>query len=205
MFGDRVLIVLPVDKHPSAYVPCQILFALTTIVIFRAPLTVCLHVTEKTWLFFVSAVLGAAVNVSFGWILIPRWGIFGAVFAVGMTYFALACFQYIFVKRYVPDIHVPWRILMTVALGCTALLPALLLRNFVRNAHTLVLTMIACGVLTVIGYRLFRVIDIEILQLISQSRLPLKNTVLAILTTRSMREKATDSGSLNQEHMTPRI
>jgi len=190
LFGDRVILALMGPKYAAAALPCQLFFALIVVRIFSAPLTVCLHVIEKTWLLVIATVAGAAVNLVLAVVLIPVWGIVGAVVPVGLSWATITAIQYGSVKRKVPGFRVPWADLARVALGCCPLALAVLLKPHVAGPLSLVAAIVACAILTVAGYRLFKVIDAATLRLILASRLPMKGLIAVVFASTRIREQA---------------
>lgn len=206
LFGDRVILVFAGEEYWLAFVPCQVFFGLIALHIFSAPLTVCLHVVEKTWLFMVTAALGAATNLALVFALVPRFEdptaqLLVAVLAVAANWVLVMLIQYGVVRSAVPDFRPPWLALARVALGCMVMLPALALRyalprlnllsfigalagvgsgrapflNTVWQWTSLAVSVLACAALTIVGYRLFGVVDSPTLRIILSSRLPLKH------------------------------
>ena len=188
LFGDRVIQVVSGPRYELAFLPCQVFFALIALHIFSAPLSVCLHVVEKTWLFMVTAAVGAIANLGVVILIVPLFTaptvkLLIAVVAVAVDWVLVMAIQYRYVKRLAPGFRPPWSALGRTVAGCLVIVPAVAMTYLVQDwtwLHLVAVTAL-CGGLTVLGYRVFRVIDAATLKIILSSRLPLKRAVAAVL------------------------
>lgn len=61
-----------------------------------------LNITKNTQFYPVSTAIGAAVNIGCNFLLIPRYGIIGAAWANGVTYFVQAAIAFVLAQRVYP-------------------------------------------------------------------------------------------------------
>lgn len=86
----------------------QIFFLIFSVSFFSTPLSMALYVRELTWLNLVIYVCNAVVNVGLDLVLIPRYGLYGAVVPVGLIILASPFVYYYTLKRLNFSYSIPW-------------------------------------------------------------------------------------------------
>ncbi len=86
----------------------QMFFLIFSVSFFATPLSMSLYVMELTWLNLIIYCANAAVNIGLDFVLIPRYGLFGAVVPVTIVIAASPFVYYYALKRTGVRFAVPW-------------------------------------------------------------------------------------------------
>jgi O-antigen/teichoic acid export membrane protein len=86
----------------------QLFFLIFSISFFATPLSMSLYVMELTWLNLIIYGVNAAVNIGLDFVLIPRYGLFGAVVPVTIVIAASPFVYYYALKRRGTRFAIPW-------------------------------------------------------------------------------------------------
>jgi O-antigen/teichoic acid export membrane protein len=180
--GKMVPILYGVEMAPAA-IPAQIFFAIFTLSFFGTPLSMSLYVLEKTHVILIVYVCLAAVNVGLDILLIPTYGVAGAVVPVSLVTAASPFVYRAIVGRWVRDITIPLKFIGKTFLASG---PVLLLAPFVRyitGVLHLAVAFVAAGVLIGVGLRLFRVVGKKELDMLGAVPIPLASRLLKLIAT----------------------
>jgi O-antigen/teichoic acid export membrane protein len=180
--GKMVPILYGVEMAPAA-IPAQIFFAVFTLSFFGTPLSMSLYVLEKTHVILIVYVCLAAVNVGLDILLIPTYGVAGAVVPVSLVTAASPFVYRAIVGRWVRDITIPLKFIGKTFLASG---PVLLLAPFVRHITGvlhLAVAFVAAGVLIGVGLKLFRVVGKKELDMLGAVPVPLANRLLRLIAT----------------------
>jgi len=108
VLGGRMIPVLYGDAMAPAGLPTQIFFVIFPISFFGTPLSMALYVIEKSYANLVVYLALAVVNVGLDLLLIPRFGIIGAVIPVGLVIAASPVIYKRLLGRYVSGTRIPY-------------------------------------------------------------------------------------------------
>ena len=180
VLGDRVLTVLYGPEWAPAGIYCQLFFLIFSISFFGTPLSMAIYVLEKSWANFVLALLFAVINVSLDLVLIPRFGLPGAMIpvalAVGISPFA----RWWMLRRFERSITIPWRFIgraYRVALPLLLIIP---FKGWIRDVPSLVIAGVIAGVMLLAAIRWMGLLTHIERDLIARSNLPLKGALLRV-------------------------
>ncbi len=180
VLGDKMITILYGAEWAPAGGLAQAFFIIFSLSFFGTPLSMAIYVLEKSWANFLLALLFAVVNVALDLILIPRYGLYGAVvpvaIAIGISPFA----RWLTLRRFASDIAIPWGFIgkaYCVSLPLFALYP---LKRFVVNVPSLVAACVVAAALVIIAIRVVGLFGSRDRELIERSNLPMKSTLLRV-------------------------
>jgi O-antigen/teichoic acid export membrane protein len=181
VLGGSVVHVLYGEPMAPAAVPTQVFFGIFALSFFGAPLSMSLYVLEKTHVNLIVYLCLAVVNVGLDLLLIPRYGVAGAIVPVALVTAAAPVIYRILVGRYVDGIRIPWGfIARCFAASSAALLVAPFLR-YVEGPVELAAAVVAASVLIVLGFRLARVLSEKDVEMLGAVPIPLANRLLKFI------------------------
>jgi O-antigen/teichoic acid export membrane protein len=140
---------------------CQVFFFIFSVSFFATPLSMVLYVVERPWLGFGLYLINAAVNVGLDLLLIPRFGLWGAVLPVSLVILVSPLPYWWVLRRLGVAIRPPWHYLGRMYAASGAMLLLWPLRALVDSPLRLALLVLAGIVVWVVGMRLFRVLGSE--------------------------------------------
>jgi len=181
VLGGRMVAVLYSDTYLPAAIPTQLFFAVFTLSFFGTPLSMTLYVLEKTHVILIVYVCLAVLNVGLDLVLIPRYGVTGAIVPVALVTAASPFIYRALVRRYVDGVRIP-----LVFIGKTFLASGfvVLLAPFTRYITgwlELAAAFLAAAVLIVLGYKLVRVVGRKEMDMLGAVPFPLANRLLKFI------------------------
>ncbi|MFH0777905.1 MAG: oligosaccharide flippase family protein [Candidatus Eisenbacteria bacterium] len=120
----------------------QMFFLIFSVSFFSTPLSMALYVVELTWLNLVIYVCNAVVNVGLDLLLIPKYGLFGAVIPVGLVILASPFVYHFVLRRRGLMFSVPWNFIGRCYLASVPLAVFFFLAGYINSVPILLL---ACG------------------------------------------------------------
>ncbi len=183
VLGGRMVTVLYSDVYLPAAIPTQLFFAVFTLSFFGTPLSMTLYVLEKTHVILTVYLCLAALNVGLDLVLIPRYGVTGAIVPVALVTAASPFIYRALVRRYVDGVRIP-----LVFIGKTFLASGfvVLLAPFTRYITgwlELAAAFVAAAGLVVLGYKLLRVVGRKEMDMLGAVPFPLANRLLKFIAT----------------------
>lgn len=179
--GD-VLLVKMYGSHVAQAGPyCQAFFVIFTLSFFGTPLSMAVYVMEKVWINLLLNVAYGIVTVGLDLILIPRYGLLGATIPTGIVTALTPFVRYWIAKRYMGDIRLPWSFLGRVFLASAPLLGLFWLKQYADTWRMIFLLMAGSAAVTLLFYRILRVLGPEERAFLADSRVPFKEWLLKIL------------------------
>ncbi len=163
LFGDEMRLAGP---YAAAF------FVLFAVSFLGTPLSMGLYVLERTSFMLLVYAVQAIVSVGLDLLLIPRWGILGAVIPVSVVVCCAPLVYGVALSRRIGTIPVPWRF---IARSTLAHAGWLLLAPLALRAHSvahLTVTLLGGVVLSILGVRLLRVVGPEQVALLARARVP---------------------------------
>ena len=106
--GGRMVPILFGEAMLPAAVPTQVFFAIFTVSLFSTPLSMALYVMEKTHVNLLVYCVLAVVNVGLDLLLIPRYGITGAMIPVALVILLSPFIYKKTVSRFVSGVDIPF-------------------------------------------------------------------------------------------------
>jgi O-antigen/teichoic acid export membrane protein len=161
VLGGRIIPVLYGDAMAPAGVPTQIFFLIFPISFFGTPLSMALYVIEKSYANLIVYLALAVVNVSLDLLLIPRFGIIGAVIPVGLVIAASPVIYKRLLGRYVSGTRIPYAFIGKCFLASSPVLLLLPFAGFINDAFGLAAAVAAACALVLAGAKTVKLIGKE--------------------------------------------
>lgn len=170
--GDRAIVALYGEEMAPAGPICQAFFLIFSVSFFSTPLSMAFYVLERPWYSFGLYLVNSILIVGLDLLLIPRFGLVGAIIPVAFI-IALSPFtNYLLLRRCGIRPSIPFGFLGRVylaAIPCGLLYPA---RFFVSGKVPVALAALAAVGLYWFGLRAFKVLGEEEAALLKRSGLP---------------------------------
>ncbi|MFX0196113.1 MAG: oligosaccharide flippase family protein [Candidatus Hodarchaeota archaeon] len=180
LLGDKAIIILYGENMAKAGLICQAFFFIFSICFIETPLSMALFVKEKTWINLIFVLSQATLNIALDLLIIPRFGLYGAIFPVAIVLTLSPYFRYLVVKRLINDVEIPWKFIGKCYLTSLPLLLLLPLRSFANGSLSfLVILFIAIFILTV-SIRHSEIIEKDDLEIIRISNIPMKDFLMKL-------------------------
>ncbi len=157
MGGQMVTVLFGAQNLPAA-VPAQVFFAIFTVSFFSTPLSMALLVMEKTHVNLIIYVVLAIVNIGLDLLLIPRYGVVGAMIPVGVVIALQPPLYRIALSREVDGVKIPFRFIARCFLASSPVLLLWPAMRFVDSAYTLAGAGLVAFALVIVSFRVMRVI-----------------------------------------------
>jgi O-antigen/teichoic acid export membrane protein len=181
VLGGRMVTVLYTDSWMPAAIPTQLFFAIFTLSFFGTPLSMTLYVLEKTHVILIVYVCLAALNVGLDLVLIPRYGVTGAIVPVALVT-AMSPFIYrVLVRRYVDGVRIPLVFIGKTFLASGFVVILVPFTRFITGWFELAAAFVAAAVLVVLGYKLIRVVGRKEMDMLGAVPVPLANRLLKFI------------------------
>lgn len=178
--GRLITVMFSADMAPAA-VPTQVFFGVFTLSFFGTPLSMALYVMEKTHVNLIIYACLAVVNVGLDLLLIPKYGVTGAMIPVGIVIFVSPFIYRAVLGRLVPDVTIPLRFIAKCFASSSPVLLLVPLLRFVGGPVELALAVIVAGALLVVSFKLTRVVGAAERDLLGSIPLPMAERLLKFM------------------------
>jgi O-antigen/teichoic acid export membrane protein len=108
LLGGRAVSVLFGEAMQPAAVPTQLFFVIFTVSFLSTPLSMALYVLEKTSVNLLIYIALAIINVGLDLILIPKFGVPGAMIPVAIAIALQPVVYFVAVRRFIPGVSIPF-------------------------------------------------------------------------------------------------
>jgi O-antigen/teichoic acid export membrane protein len=152
MFGENMM--------PAA-LPMQLFFLILTVSFLSTPLSMSLYVLEKTHVNLLIYAVLAAVNVGLDLLLIPKYGVPGAVVPVAIAIALQPLVYFIAVRRDVPGVSIPFSFIGRCFLASASVLVAVVVLRQIPGAIGLATACVVAAGALALAYRYARVLGEE--------------------------------------------
>jgi O-antigen/teichoic acid export membrane protein len=115
--GHAVPLLFGTQMQPAA-LPTQLFFVIFTVSFLSTPLSMALYVLEKTSLNLLIYVILAIINVGLDLILIPRFGVPGAMVPVSLAIAAQPVLYFLAARRHIPGLVIPFGFILRCVAAC---------------------------------------------------------------------------------------
>jgi O-antigen/teichoic acid export membrane protein len=157
LVGDIMIRLIGGPEFAAAGVFCQIFFLVMSASFLTTPLSMALYVVERPWMGFGIYVLNSVINVGLDFLLIPRYGLWGAVIPVSVVIVISPFVTAAVLRRVDIVIRPPWGFLLRVYGASAAMLLLWPLRSLLAGPEGF-LTLVAAGAgVFLTGVRVFGV------------------------------------------------
>jgi O-antigen/teichoic acid export membrane protein len=173
VLGGRAVPVLFGEDMSPAALPTQIFFVIFTVSFLSTPLSMVLYVLERTPVNLLIYVVLAVINVGLDLILIPRFGVPGAMAPVAIAIAAQPVLYFAVVRRYVPGIAIPFRFIGRCLAASAPVIGVFAILHAIDGAAGLLLAALAAVAVLAVCYRVLRIFDAGELSALRSIPLPL--------------------------------
>jgi O-antigen/teichoic acid export membrane protein len=165
-FGGKMIPVLYSQAMAPAAVPAQLFFVIFTLSVFSTPLSMSLYVMEKSHVNLLIVLLLAGTNIGLDFILIPRYGVPGAIIPVALVIAVSPLLYKAALARYLADARIPFRFIGKCFAASLPVLLLLPLVTRVQNIFQLSATAAAGVLLLVLSFKRFKVLGADEVRLL---------------------------------------
>jgi O-antigen/teichoic acid export membrane protein len=178
--GRMVPILFGVDMAPAA-MPTQFFFGIFTISLFSTPLSMSLYVMEKPHINLLVYAGLAIINVGLDLVLIPRYGVMGAMIPVAVVIFLQPFVYGVVVKRMVGAVRIPFRFIGKCFLASSPVLLLIPALRFVDSVVTLLLAGVISVAIVTVAFKKVRVLGSEEVNMIGAVPVPMVDRFLKFM------------------------
>ncbi len=183
--GGRFVDVVYGDAMRPAAVPTQIFFAIFTVSFLSTPLSMALYVLERTHVNLLIYLFLAVINVGLDLVLIPKFGVYGAIVPVAIAILLQPILYYRAVRRYDAGIGIPFGYVARCFAGALPAAVMVPILAALPGATGLAAAAVAGVFAVTAGYRLARVFGAEELELLHALPLPGATWIASLLGARA--------------------
>lgn len=180
VLGDTMITILYGQEWAPAGRLAQAFFVIFSLSFFGTPLSMAIYVLEKSWANFLLALLFALVNVSLDLILIPRYGLYGAVAPVAIAIAISPFARWLTLRRFVEGVSIPWAFIGKAYLASLPLVALYPLKRFVVGVPSLAVAGLVAAALVVASIRFVGLFSMRDRELLERSNLPMKGALLRV-------------------------
>lgn len=178
LYGDLLVQVLYGAERASSGPYARFFFLLFHVSFYGTPLSMTLYLIEKTWVNLALSALFAAINLGLDFLLIPRYGLIGAIPPVAIAVGLSPLLRAWAVRRYHGPIGIPWAFLGRCYLASASVALVYPLRSHGTGPAGFALLLGGATVLFLVSVRLVRLFGPEERALIERSKAPAKELLL---------------------------
>lgn len=181
VLGGRAVGVMYGDEMRAAALPTQLFFAIFTVSFASTPLSMALYVLEKTHVNLLVYVLLAIINIGLDLVLIPKYGVPGAMIPVAIAIAVQPVAYFIAVRRFVPEISIPLGFIGRCFLASSAALAAVPVLWKLGGAPGLGVAALVAFVAVTLAYRASHLFSREELEVVASIPVPLAGRLARVL------------------------
>ncbi len=185
--GDLAVRFLYGGSYDLTGTVCQILFFVFGISFLTTPLGMVFYVLERSRLALAIISVTATLNLGLDLLLIPRYGVAGAVVPVCVVMALSPAIYTVVLRRIGVRILIPWGFLARVYAAAAGMLVLWPLRDRIGSPWELAFLVLAGMVLFLVGIRIFRVVGPEEQELFERANFPAWKRLSPILAGRGGR------------------
>ena len=186
--GRCIEVVYGAAMQPAA-VPAQLFFVIFTVSFLSTPLSMALYVLERTHVNLVIYVFLAVLNVGLDLLLIPKYGVYGAIVPVAIAILLQPILYYAAVRRVEAGIEIPFKFVgRCFAAAAPAFLMVPVLAILPGAWGLMAASVVGCAAILA-GYRSLRVLGEGELALLMKLPVPGAARVAALLDPAGARSK----------------
>ena len=181
VLGGRLIPIVYTDAMLPAALPAQLFFAIFTFSFLGTPLSMTLYVLEKPHVNLIVYLCLAVINVGLDLLLIPKYGVAGAMIPVAIVTAGSPFIYMLIIRRYVSGVRVPFVFIGKCFLASGAVLLLVPVLSFVTGPVELAAALLAAAVLIILAFRQFRVIGSAELNALGVFPIPLVNRIVRFI------------------------
>ncbi len=178
--GNAYLMLYEEAMAPGAPI-CQMFFPIFMVSFLINPLRMAIYIKERTMLNMWAIGVGAIVNLGLDFLLIPRYGLMGAVPPVGIAILVSGYTQWLISRRLIPEISLPWSYLLKFIPGVLLVTPLWFVRDKLTEPIPLLTALALATMSQYVVLRLFRACGEDERNLVLKSNLPMKRFIADLI------------------------
>lgn len=179
--SDRLAVLFYGAKALEASQYATILFVTQAVIVFVNPYNFVMRAEEKTWLSFWLSPPAAAISLAVDFLLIPRFGLVGAVVATSISFSLVTLLQYAVFRRVFPYLKPPLEYFARCYVAALPILLVLPLKHLVPGHLGLLAGIVAAMGLWIAGARAMKLVGPAEADLLERSGLPGRRVLLKAL------------------------
>ncbi len=179
--ADKLTLLLFGAKGADAGPYAAVLFLTQASTVFTNPYFFVMRAEEKTWLTFWLSPPAAVISLGLDYLLIPKWGLNGALAATSLSFTLVTIMQYAVFRRVFPYLRIPWGYVLRCYAASLPMLLVVPLKAHVPGHLGFLVCLPLAMVLWCIGARALRLIGEDEADLLRRSKLPGTPFLLRIL------------------------
>lgn len=179
--GGRIIPILYGEAMAPAAFPAQLFFLIFPISFFATPLSMALYVIEKSHVNLLICAVLAVMNVGLDLILIPRFGVIGAVIPVAIVIAVSPLLYRRGLARYISGTRVPMGFIGKCFLASSPALVVLPFSGLIRGVPELCVALAVACVLILLAAKRIRLLGRDELDLLASVPLPGANRMLRLI------------------------
>jgi O-antigen/teichoic acid export membrane protein len=168
VFGGRLIPLLFGEAMAPAAPVTQLFFGIFTISFFSTPLSMSLYVIEKTHINLIICAALAVLNVGLDIVLIPRYGLMGAVYPVAAVIAISPLLYHFALSRFLSDYRIPFSFIGRCFLASAPLIVLYPVVAKVDDILMLTVTILAGVFIWVLSFKRFKVLGKEEMDLLAK-------------------------------------
>ncbi len=172
LLAPRTVEVMFGGPMMPAAVPMQLFFVIFTVSFLATPLSMALYVLEKTHVNLLIYLALAVVNIGLDLVLIPKYGVPGALVPVALAIALQPVAYFAAVRRDITGFRIPLGFIARCFLACAPAVIALPLLSWVRGITGLVVAAVVAMSGIAVGYKFARVLGSEEVDAVNAIPLP---------------------------------
>jgi O-antigen/teichoic acid export membrane protein len=181
VLGGRLIPIVYSEAMLPAALPAQLFFAIFTFSFLGTPLSMTLYVLEKPHVNLIVYLCMAVINVGLDLLLIPKYGVAGAMIPVAIVTASSPFIYMVIIRRYVAGVRIPFVFIGKCFLASGAVLLLVPLLRFVTGPIELAGALLAAAVLIIFAFRQIRVIGPAETEALGVFPIPLVNRIVRFI------------------------
>lgn len=180
--ADKFTVLLYGAKYTDAGGYAAVLFVAQALVVFLNPFYFVMRAEEKTWITFWLAPPAAIISLGIDYLLIPKFGLNGALAATCSSFILVTMLQHAVFRRMFPYLDVPWGYVARCYMASLPMLLSFFVKDLLPGNYGFMLGAAAAFGLWVLGVRTMGLVGEQEADLIKRSKLPGAALLLKALT-----------------------
>ncbi len=172
VLSGRIVPILYGEAMAPAALPTQLFFAIFPISFLGTPLSMALYVIEKSHVNLVVYIVLAVINVGLDLLLIPRFGIMGAIIPVALVISLSPLLYRVVLSRYVKGTRIPFGYIGKCFLASSPVLLLLPFTGLIKGGLELTIALALCAFVIILSVKKLRLIGPQELDLIGPVPVP---------------------------------
>ena len=181
VFSGRLIPLLFGEAMAPAALPAQLFFAIFTVSFFSTPLSMSFYVMEKTHINLIICAALAALNVGLDIVLIPRYGLIGAIYPVAAVILISPFLYHFALIKFLPNYRIPFRFIGRCFMASAPLFLLYPVVAKVDDILTLLLTILAGVFMLAFSFKRFKVLGKEEVDLLGNIPVPAVRKILRFM------------------------